>query len=295
VAKVNGVVITRGELDAAVDRDQWHRGQAAGQLAPEALRVARYAALERLIEDRLVAMMAKVMNPVPEPVEAYAAAQRRFVRQFTHEDDYAQRLRDRSISAAEQRERLEDHTFQSAWIEAKIAGAIEVSEADARAWFEAHPEGRSLPEAMRARHIFLTTHDPALPDREAEIRALHQRLVSGETSFAALAGEASEDAANKDRGGDLGWFTRARMPSDFIDQVWPLAVGATSEPFRTRLGWHIVQVTDRRPTRPAEFALLKPEILAHLQTERRQRAIELLVQDLKQNANIEIYPQNLAE
>ena len=70
--------------------------------------------------------------------------------------------------------------------------------------------------------------------------------ITGGADFAKLAGESSDDAATKRRGGDLGWFGADTYGSAFGMQVAALADGQTSAPFKTDAGWVVVQRTASR-------------------------------------------------
>ena len=96
----------------------------------------------------------------------------------------------------------------------------------------------------------------------------------------------SEDARNKDSGGNLGWLTRDRVPSDFYDNVIKISIGETGSPFKTSLGWHIVHVIGRIDSAKASLDALHHEIAATIEVEKRQRAIEALINHLKSKAKI---------
>lgn len=100
----------------------------------------------------------------------------------------------------------------------------------------------------RARHILIRADDDGeMQDSEARqrITQLRERLDGG-ASFDNLARGHSEDPGSASEGGDLGWFGPGEMTPAFQEVVDDLEVGATSEPFRTEFGWHIVEVLDRR-------------------------------------------------
>jgi peptidyl-prolyl cis-trans isomerase SurA len=97
---------------------------------------------------------------------------------------------------------------------------------------------------------------PSVVMDEAKIRATMSRLrneLGGGADFAALAKEYSDDAT-ADQGGDLGWLARGAVVPEFQQAMDALAPGQISEPFRSRFGWHLVQVIERRDRDATEEA-----------------------------------------
>ncbi len=54
-------------------------------------------------------------------------------------------------------------------------------------------------------------------------------------------------------------LTHERLPSDFVLPLFALEPAKPSL-IRSKLGWHLVEITARKPAAPAEFEPLKPEI-----------------------------------
>jgi len=98
----------------------------------------------------------------------------------------------------------------------------------------------------RARHILLRV-SPQL-SQETAMRRLadyKRRVESGTASFPQLAREFSEDGSAS-QGGDLGWASPGQFVPEFEKVMAALEVGKLSEPFMSRFGAHLMQVTDRR-------------------------------------------------
>ena len=103
---------------------------------------------------------------------------------------------------------------------------------------------------IRARQILLSAGDGAEDPRE-RLASLRSRIRSG-ADFAELARAHSDDEPSARKGGDLGWIGPGEMPRAFMQVAEGLEPGTLSEPFRTPLGWHLVEVLDRRERQDAE-------------------------------------------
>ena len=103
-----------------------------------------------------------------------------------------------------------------------------------------------------ARQILVKVDDKT-DDAAAKAKAetLAARITGG-ADFAKLAGESSDDAATKRRGGDMGWFGADTYGTDFGMQVAALSDGQTSAPFKTEAGWVIVQRIGSRQVAAAD-------------------------------------------
>jgi peptidyl-prolyl cis-trans isomerase SurA len=98
----------------------------------------------------------------------------------------------------------------------------------------------------RARHILVRT-SALTTDQKAEdmLNDVRRRLAAGE-DFATLAQSISEDKATASRGGDLGWVEPGEMIPDFEMAMNRLLPGSISDPIKTRFGWHLIEVLERR-------------------------------------------------
>ena len=101
-------------------------------------------------------------------------------------------------------------------------------------------------DQIRARHILMQPNE-ILDEATVEQRlsGLREDVLAGD-DFGAIAQALSEDPASAADNGDLGWVVPGDFVPEFAERLTELEVGELSEPFRTRFGWHLVEVTDRR-------------------------------------------------
>jgi len=109
-----------------------------------------------------------------------------------------------------------------------------------------------LTEEIRAAHILINARPEAAP---ADTVIAYQKLlniknrIQGGEDFEKLARELSEDPSAKYNGGDLGYFTALQMVYPFEDAAYRTPVGDLSPIIRTRFGYHLIKVIDRKPAR----------------------------------------------
>ena len=105
---------------------------------------------------------------------------------------------------------------------------------------------------VRASHILVKLAQDAMPldtlaayEKAMDIR---RRIIKGEP-FEVVAKGSSDDPSVKNNGGDLGYFSVFQMIYPFENAVYNSEVGSVTLPVRTRFGYHIIKVTDKRKSR----------------------------------------------
>jgi peptidyl-prolyl cis-trans isomerase SurA len=97
-----------------------------------------------------------------------------------------------------------------------------------------------------ARHILLRP-GPQLTEAQARQRLAEykSRVQAGQSDFAQLARENSQDASARN-GGDLGWTSPGMFVPEFEQAVNALAPGQIADPVTSRFGVHLIQLLERR-------------------------------------------------
>lgn len=110
-----------------------------------------------------------------------------------------------------------------------------------------------MKEEVNAAHILISVKPDASPTDTLKafdkIMEARKRVVTGGEDFGAVAAALSEDPSAKMNQGDLGYFTAMQMVYPFENAAYTTHVGEVSQPIRTRFGYHILKVVDRKPAR----------------------------------------------
>jgi peptidyl-prolyl cis-trans isomerase D len=125
-------------------------------------------------------------------------------------------------------------------------GSVQVTDAEIRAWYDAHKDEFKRPRTARFTVAFLpTASDEA--DRAAVLahaEQLRAQLAAG-GDFAAAARAESSDTGSARQGGSLGTVRKGQMVAAFDSAIWALPVNEVSQPVLTQFGYHLLQVTAR--------------------------------------------------
>ena len=107
-------------------------------------------------------------------------------------------------------------------------------------------QSKHIVEQSLARHILIKPNQ-VVSNKEAEKKLIQirQRILSGD-DFATLAKATSDDPGSARLGGDLGWINPGQMVTEFEEVLKRLKPGEISQPFRSRFGWHIIELLSRR-------------------------------------------------
>src|SRR5882757_900275 len=140
---------------------------------------------------------------------------------------------------------------------------------------------------IHARHILMKPNE--LDDDETvrqKLAKLRDRIEKGE-SFAGIASTASEDPGSAPDGGDLGWSGPGTFVPEFDKAIADLKENEISEPFKTRYGWHIVQMLGTR-TYDSTDDVRRQRAFAAIRESKADEETELWLRRLRDEAFVEI-------
>ena len=155
----------------------------------------------------------------------------------------------------------------------KAISSVTVSDKDAEDYYNANPDKFNEGETVNASHILVESEEKAL-----EVLA---KIESGELSFEDAAMEFSS-CPSKEQGGNLGDFGRGQMVPEFDVAVFEMAIGEiTKTPVKTQFGYHLIKLNSKNEASVTPFATIKDEIKNALLMEKRRKAYESKINQLK--------------
>jgi peptidyl-prolyl cis-trans isomerase C len=290
VAVVNGAVITQEAFEqemTPVLRQMEMQGQ-----KPDESQVAeiRKKVLDNMINREVLYQASQKKNFTADDnaVEEKLAS---FKKQFPNEAQFKEALSKMNLSEEVIKKQIREQISIEQLVEKEVAPGITVSEADAKAYYEANPQFFKQPEQVKARHILIKVAPDADEAKKAEARkkleTVQKKMKEG-GDFSDLAKEFSEGPSSA-TGGDLGSFGRGQMVKPFEEVAFALEEGMVSDIVETRFGYHLIKVEEKEPASTVSFADGKERIEQMLKRQKVSEAVNEYIENLKKDAEIEVY------
>ena len=177
------------------------------------------------------------------------------------------------------------------YLDKVVSAQVKASDEEIKAYYEANKDSYRTKELLRGRHILIKAEKNAT---EAEKQAARKKAeevlikVRAGGDFSALAVEFSDDPGSKERGGNLGWFSRGQMAPEFEKAAFSLAPGGVSDIVETKFGYHIIKVEERKDPTLQPLDEVRGQIELKLTRDKRRKAVEDYVQKAMKDAGASV-------
>ncbi|HNQ44204.1 MAG TPA: peptidylprolyl isomerase, partial [Candidatus Cloacimonadota bacterium] len=149
-----------------------------------------------------------------------------------------------------------------------------VSENKLKEVYEEQREKFCSEEMVRCSHILIKGGDDAL----AKILELRKQINSPE-DFIAYSSSCSDCPSNS-KCGDLGFFSRGKLIPEIDEVAFSLSLGEISHPFKSKYGYHLLLLTDRKCSSPVPFEEIKTSLAARIRQLEKEYFLMRHVSDL---------------
>jgi peptidyl-prolyl cis-trans isomerase C len=186
---------------------------------------------------------------------------------------------------------LEERLMVQALLSAEERGAGAASEAEARAFYEAHKGELAQPERVRVSRILAAVQPDASQAERARARARLEKLAARVRAGAAFAAVAAEgNGPERTRGGDLGLLTKGGAADRRLGEAaFKLAKEGEPSPILACAdGYAVLQLTERRAGRVPSFEEARSEVENRLGPSRKRKVFDALIARLRANAKTSV-------
>lgn len=283
IMRINGEDVARFRLEFAT-RAILEQG-AAQKLPPE--EVTRRA-VDQIIARAILVQAARdaKIKADPEAVKKALDMQRA---QFATPAAFNKMLTEVGITEADLTTLEEERNMIQRFVETTIMPTITVTDDEARAYVAKHPEEFKHPEQVKVRMILVQVPEGAdaatVAAAKAKADAALARVQKGE-DFARVASQLSDDRS-KANGGDVGWVHRGMLLPDLDAPVFALKVGGITPVIKTKYGFQILRVDDRRDAGVFTADEVRDRVRGYLRELRTREAVQKLVAERRAVAKIE--------
>jgi peptidyl-prolyl cis-trans isomerase SurA len=147
-------------------------------------------------------------------------------------------------------------------------------------------EETHLVKQTLASHILIKTNELTTDvDAEKRLEQLHERILNGD-DFSELARAHSDDTGSAIVGGSLGWSSPGAMVPEFEEKMNELPIGGVSEVFKSRFGWHLIKIDDRREQNMAE-EFKRNKARAEIRQRKIEEDLESWLRELRDESYVE--------
>jgi peptidyl-prolyl cis-trans isomerase C len=289
VALVNGQPISRDEFEKTLNEIFASMGMQPSMLPPDQRGMLFRQFAEDMVVDKLIDQASADTEVTPAEVDQELA---NIAQQYGSQERFAEELEASGQSLDEFKNRLTKLIRQRKWMESQVGSEDEVTEAQAKEFYDENLGEFEQPDVVRASHILIRVDEDAdeetVAAKQQQAAELAEKAQDG-ADFGALAEEFSEDPTAKQNAGDLNFFPKDRMVPEFAEAAFSMEVGTISDPVRTNFGWHVIKVTEKKEAQTLPFDDVKGDIMEYLKENRQQQAVEGVINKLREDAKVEIF------
>jgi parvulin-like peptidyl-prolyl isomerase len=293
-AKVNGEIVTRGDIEATRrDLEAYLRGnqKLTGMQLATALSEQEKDILKEKIDELLLIQKAKDLNiNVDSEVNRRIAAMQ-VESKIADSDKFHDWVRDQTgIAFEEFKQKLSNNYLTRRVINQEVGSRIAIPEPDLRKYYDDHKTEFVRQEEVYLSQIILITEGKTpqqVAAAEAKAKDLVLRARKGE-KFSELAQSNSDDTETARNGGQLPPRQRGQSLKEIDDFAFKEKKGSVSEPIKIPGGIVIVRLDERYEAGQASFEEVKDRIQDIMAEPRMAPKIHDLLTKLRTEAFLEI-------
>ncbi|MBN2419061.1 MAG: peptidylprolyl isomerase [Deltaproteobacteria bacterium] len=290
VAVVNGTVIDKNEYERELARYKDQMAMQGAKIDDSNMPAVKNEVIENIIGMQLMyqASKEKGINIEQATIDEEWG---QLKSQYPDEEKFKAALTELNITEEIIRDQINRGLTIQKFIKQNFVEKTVIPDSEVKAFYDTNPDKFSKPESVRASHILIRVEpeaEEALKKAAREKIEMAQKRIKAGEDFAAVAKEASQ-CPSSEKGGDLGFFTRGQMVKPFEDKAFSLEPGVVSDVVETRLGYHLIKVTEKQKAGLFSLDEVKEDLKQYLTELKIQKDISDYVKELREKAKVEIF------
>ena len=255
------------------------------------LRQLRNEVIDRTVDERLMKQQIRDLKYTVSEQEVDASIER-IMRQNNIPDmeTFKAVLRRQGLDWDDYRKQVSEQLKEWQFINAKVGNRVKISEEEVEEAFQKEQKTREPEYEYHARHMLFQVAPDAPEEAVFAARTRAEdaldRVRQGE-NFSVLAEQLSDGPSAK-FGGDIGFNKAKDMVPEFSRAMVALDAGEVSELVRTKYGFHIILLEEKRETALPGGEEMKNQIRMRLREDEMKRQMAIWLKDLRRKAYIDI-------
>ncbi len=168
----------------------------------------------------------------------------------------------------------------------QVTKDVSVSEDKIEEYYNNNKKQFQVDQQVKASQILIKTNNKEESKAKEEIQSIKEQINSGK-SFTEMAKQHSE-GPYADKGGQLGFITKGQISEEFDKVAFNLNKGEISDPVKTKYGYHLIKVSDKKEAGVKSLEEVKDSIRQQLANEKKNKQWDEFVSKLRKNADITV-------
>ncbi len=294
VALVNGIPIQKYDLTCALEADQARSGtimigSAKGKIKVSIRRASRKV-LDRLINIELLYQEGLKHRFTGLSVETEKRYQRE-VMKAGGEEELTAALACNTTVQQDLKKSIFRNLVINRYLEKTVYSHISITDGEIREYYNRNLSRFTTSESVRARQVLIRVWAWKKPEETesalSKAMKIHKEASTG-VDFKELALKYSEDTYGGTRGGEMGLIQKGSMPRVIDSNLFAMSVGEYTKPIKTRLGYHIIQITEKTPSSVRSLDEVKDHIVVRIRNSKAKAMISRHVAELRSKSKVEV-------
>lgn len=290
-AVVNNDIVTFTEVEARAAPELAGLKGAPAEKRAELREQIMKRALDMLIGEKLMEAQIHELNIEVAESEIDLSVEDVKKQNNISSEQFEQLLAQEGYTMSTYRTFMRKHLARMKLVNLKVRSKVKIADEDLKAEYAKWSHDEQQDAEVHARHILVQVSPKATPEQVEAARvkafALAAEARKPGVNFAELAKAKSEGPSAAD-GGDLGFFRHGVMVAEFEKVAFTTPIGSVADPVRTKFGWHVIYVEEKRALAAPPFEEVKDQLREKMLRGQLEKYTEQYMQELRQGALVEV-------